>query len=205
MNNVDTMTLGMNLEDRRKKIKLLFDNKIIVDYEYVRIVDEKIKNKLVLDEKNRKKLQKVREIQNTRKKLDIFRLNKSRDVTEIYMYGKDEYYSFFYNTTRHTLSITILHDLIENYTADEIINNTNNELMRYFDLTKEELNPLTLRRIDYFCDYRYRDDLELEIIKNINLKTADYIYPNYRKELEDSADSYIVKYLSFKEKKQGVD
>ena len=54
--------------------------------------------------------------------------------------------------------------------------------MNYFGLTVEELEALTLRRIDYYCDYRYKDDNELKVIKNIMTKVTDNLY-SYNKEI----------------------
>ena len=46
MFNVDTIELGMNLEDRQKEIEtILGRSKVIIDYNYVRTVDNKIKEK----------------------------------------------------------------------------------------------------------------------------------------------------------------
>lgn len=71
----------------------------------------------------------------------------------------------------------------------------------YFGLTEEELEPLTLRRIDYYCDYRFRDEIELEIIKNIIIKTSDQFY-SYKKEIKDEPSKYVVKYLALKKNKE---
>ena len=72
MYNVDTLSLGMNLEERMRVTNYLFDNKNTIDYKYVRTVDKKIRAKLVLDENNRKKLKMLKEQQNMSRKLDIF-------------------------------------------------------------------------------------------------------------------------------------
>ena len=56
---------------------------------------------------------------------------------------------------------------------------------------------MTLRRIDYYCDYRYRDNIELEIIKNIITKIPDQFY-SYKKEITDEPQKYVVKYLALK-------
>ena len=60
MFNVDTMTFGMNLEDRKKETETITGRKVtIIDNNYVITVDAKIKSKLYLDDENRKKLQEV--------------------------------------------------------------------------------------------------------------------------------------------------
>ena len=99
------------------------------------------------------------------------------------------------------LSITLSHYNIEEFTSEEIINNTRDKLVKYFGLEKTELIPLTLRRIDYYCDYRYSDEDELLIIKQLMTKVTDTLY-TYRKEITDTPTTYTVKYLSLKGKTQ---
>ena len=60
MFNVDTIFLGMNFEDRQKEVEMLAGRtKVMTDYEYIKTVNEKIRNKLYLDDDNRRKLKKV--------------------------------------------------------------------------------------------------------------------------------------------------
>ena len=199
MFTVDTMTFGMNLEDRKKEKETITGRKVtIIDNNYVITVDAKIKSKLYLDDENRKKLQEVIEKENIAK-MFLFRFRR-KDLDrkfDIIRYGKDGGYGFYYNETRHTLSVHLQHWLVEDFTAEEIIENTKQKLMMFFGLTKQEINPLTLRRIDYYCDYRYRDNMELEIIKNIITKIPDQFY-SYKKEITDEPQKYVVKYLALK-------
>ena len=200
MFNVDTILLGMNFEDRKKKVEMLAGRtKIITDYVYVKTVNEKIRNKLYLDDDNKKKLKKVIELKQMAKQSHyiLTRKDLSRNL-DIKRFGSDGGYGFYYNETRHTLSIHLQHCLVEDFTAEEIINNTKQELMSYFELTVEELEPLTLRRIDYYCDYRFRDEMELDIIKNIITKITDQFY-TYKKEITDKPSKYVVKYLALKD------
>lgn len=203
MFNVDTIFLGINFEDRQKEVEMLAERtRIMTDYEYVKTVNEKIRNKLYLDDENRKKLKKVIELKQMAKQSHhiLTRKDLSRNL-DIKRFGSDDGYGFYYNETRHTLSIHLQHWLIEDFTAEEIINNTKQELMTYFGLTKEELEPLTLRRIDYYCDYRFRDEMELEIIKNIITKITDQFY-TYKKEITDKPSKYVVKYLALKDENE---
>jgi len=201
MFNVDTMELGMNLEDRQKEIEtILGRKKTITDYNYVKSVDSKIKEKLYIDTENTKKLKMLIDMKNTARKIYPFSTRNEFDIKiDIFRFGKDGGYGFCYNQTRHTLTIKLQHWLIEQFTAEEIIANTEQELMKFFGLTTEEINPLTLRRIDYYCDYKFRDDTELEIIKNIISKLPDQFY-SYRKEITDEPEKYVVKYLALKGK-----
>lgn len=199
MFNVDTIFLGINFEDRQKEVEMLAGRtKVMTDYAYVKTVNEKIRSKLYLDDDNRRKLKKVIELKQMAKKSHYILTRK--DLTrnlDIKRYGSDGGYGFYYNETRHTLSIHLQHWLIEDYTAEEIINNTKQELIDYFGLITEELEPLTLRRIDYYCDYKFRDEMELEIIKNIVTKLTDQFY-KYKKEITDQPSKYVVKYLALK-------
>ena len=201
MFNVDTIELGMNLEDRQKEIEtILGRSKVIIDYNYVRTVDNKIKEKLYIDAENKKKLKMLIDMKNTARIISPISTRDGLDIKiDIFRFGKDGGYGFCYNQTRHTLTIKLQHWLIEEFTAEEIIENTEQELMKFFGLTIEEINPLTLRRIDYYCDYKFRDDAELEIIKNIISKITDQFY-GYRKEITDEPEKYVVKYLALKGK-----
>lgn len=201
MFNVDTITLGMNFEDKTQSYTDLFGNiKERPDYKYIQKVEYKIKARLYLDSNNRNKKQKLLERQKWFKdKFGSYSNIGKQDY--IYWFGQDRSYSFCYNETRHVLSITLSHYNIEEFTAEEIINNTRDKLVKYFGLEKTELIPLTLRRIDYYCDYRYRDEDELLIIKQLMTKVTDTLY-TYRKEITDTPNTYTVKYLSLKGKTQ---
>ena len=201
MFNVDTITLGMNFEDKTQSYTDLFGNiKARLDYKYIQKVEYKIKARLYLDSTNRNKKQKLLERQKWFK--DTFGSYSNIGKQDyIYWFGQDRGYSFCYNETRHVLSITLSHYNIEEFTAEEIINNTRDKLVKYFGLEKTELIPLTLRRIDYYCDYRYSDEDELLIIKQLMTKVTDTLY-TYRKEITDTPTTYTVKYLSLKGKTQ---
>ena len=201
MFNVDTMELGMNLEDRQKEIEtILGRKKIMTDYNYVRTVDSKLRKNLYMDDENIRRLKMLIDMKNTARRISPIYTRNGLDIKiDIYRFGKDGGYSFCYNQTRHTLTITLKHWLIEEFTAEEIIENTEQELIKFFELTKQEINHLTLRRIDYYCDYKFNDDVELEVIKNIITKTTDQFY-GYRKEITDEPKKYVVKYLALKGK-----
>lgn len=201
MFNVDTITLGMNFEDKTQSYTDLFGNiKARLDYKYIQKVEYKIKARLYLDSTNRNKKQKLLERQKWFK--DTFGSYSNIGKQDyIYWFGQDRGYSFCYNETRHVLSITLSHYNIEEFTSEEIINNTRDKLVKYFGLEKTELIPLTLRRIDYYCDYRYSDEDELLIIKQLMTKVTDTLY-TYRKEITDTPTTYTVKYLSLKGKTQ---
>lgn len=197
MFNVDTVTLGMNFEDKTQSYTDLFGNiKLRPDYKYLQKVENKIKARLYLDSNNRKKKQKVLAKQKCLKdKLGSYSNITKQDY--IYWFGQDKGYSFCYNETRHVLSITLAHYNVEEYTAQEIINNTREKLTEYFMLENSELMLLTLRRIDYCCDYKYRDEEELLTIKQIMTRVTDTLY-TYKKEITDTPETYAIKYLGLK-------
>ena len=188
MFNVDTISLGINLNDiSRKSIYIFF--KSVKDY--VLYMDKKFKAKLYLNEENRLKKKYIQSLNNR---------NRQYFITDcIYWFGKDNGYSFCYNETRKALTITLLHYKVEQYTASEIITQTRDKIFTYFELETTELPAITLRRIDYYCDYRYRDNHEYQIIKDIVSKATDTFY-TYNKEITDTDEKYVVKYLAEKEK-----
>lgn len=201
MFNVDTITLGMNFENKTQSyIDLYGDVKKRPDYQYLQKVEKKIKARLYLDSNNRRKKQKLL----SKQKWSNYKWDRYSNITKqdyIYWFGQDKGYSFCYNDTIHVLSITLAHYNIEEYTAKEIINNTRDKLIEYFMLESTELMQLTLRRIDYYCDYRYRDEEELLIIKQIMTRVTEQLY-TYKKEITDTPETYAVKYLALKGKRQ---
>lgn len=201
MFNVDTITLGMNFENKTQSYIDLYGNiKTRPDYKYLQKVEKKIKARLYLDSNNRLKRQKLL----AKKKWLKDKGYGYSNITKhdyIYWFGQDKGYSFCYNETRHVLSITLAHYNIEEYTAKEIINNTRAKLIEYFMLESTELMLLTLRRIDYYCDYRYRDEEELLIIKQIMTRVTEQSY-TYKKEITDTPETYVVKYLALKGNRQ---
>ena len=137
MFNVDTITLGMNFEDKTQSYTDLFGNiKARLDYKYIQKVEYKIKARLYLDSTNRNKKQKLLERQKWFK--DTFGSYSNIGKQDyIYWFGQDRGYSFCYNETRHVLSITLSHYNIEEFTSEEIINNTRDKLVKYFGLEKQ--------------------------------------------------------------------
>lgn len=183
MFNVDTISLGINLYDIGCKIT---SNNTT---QHIYHMDNKIKSKLYLDDENRLKLSKLK---NSRSRYIIY---SSLDC--IYRFGRDNGYSFCYNETRKSLTVTLLHYNVEQYTAEEIIKQSREKVIEYFELEATEFPDLKLRRIDYYCDYRYRDSQEYAIIKSI-IATATTSFYSYSKEIEDTDEKYVVKYLGRK-------
>jgi len=202
MYNVDTITLQMLTKrfniitdiDGRKHRK--------IDREYTDYMTLKLIDKLKLTEENRQN--RVREIRYNRlsnyNKENLSRMTKkSRKKLKVNWYGKSKGYSFNFNETWSSLTITISHSHIETYTADEIIENTRNIIMEYFELEPENLNELTLNRLDVHCDYRYEDDEELAIIKNIlEHKAPDEIYSYKKRQKKNNSNAYIYTYSAIR-------
>lgn len=198
MFNVDTLTIGMNLEDKLKSyINLHGEINMTIDYRYIKKIEKKLKEKLYLDSNNRKML--LQKQQRKKTIIDVMEemnhKNSKKDC--IYWFGQDNGFGFCYNETRHVLSVTLSHYNVEKYTAEEIIGNVTNKVTSYFDINETDILPFTLRRIDYYCDYRYKDETELLAIKQVISKATETVY-SYKREITDKPESYVVKYLSLK-------
>lgn len=187
--NVDTISLGIYLYNIDfVDICSKFDNV----QQYVNLLDSKIRSKLYLDYENSQK--RDRKLQLDR--LHIYHFFYLKE-DQIYWYKSFGLYSFFYNETQKNLTITLRHQLIEQYTAKHIIVGTENAIRQFFNLNVPELPELILKRVDYYNDYKFRDAEELSIIKEIICRAPYSIY-SYEKEIKDTEDEYIVKYLSLK-------
>ena len=188
MHNVDSASFGMSLN------LIHFNGKYRITRKYNRTkyLESKITSKLYLNDFYRTK--KV-------KKLEEFIKHKCRKFYNkedfIFWFGKHGGYSYCYNETLQFLTMTLQHDEIESYTAEEIIENLKKELIDYFELEPKDLKPITLRRIDYYCDFRYQNKYELLIIKYIIKIARDKLY-TYRKEIRDITNAYAVNYISLK-------
>lgn len=92
-------------------------------------------------------------------------------------------------------------DKVENYTAKEIKLSAAKAIIEYFGIEPTELNELKLNRIDVHCDYKFKDNEEYAIIKNILKKAPDKFYTYRKKLVLDNEDGYILKYLAVRKNK----
>ena len=206
-NNIDTITLAMSFRRCKDKSIWTKNRNADLDWRYIGRINYKITSKLYLPNKDRK-------IRNRAVKYRGLSCNVSRPLFNLfhkeekdkkyYWQGNYQGYQFKYNEKWQALLIMLPHDKIENYTAEQILEKTRNVIMKYFELQPDDLNELTLNRIDIYCDYRYKDKEELEIIKNVLDKAPDWLR-NYKKDIEDTTKCYLLKYLSQNKAKPDID
>ena len=115
-----------------------------------------------------------------------------------YWYGKYQNYTFVYNERWNYLMVTVPHFLVEQYTQYQIISQVQNIIMKYFNLKQQEINKIQLNRIDIHNDFKFQDNEELEIIKNILKKAPDNFYTYKKQLLKDDKDGYILVYKSIR-------
>ena len=152
MFNVDTLTLGINLEDKLISYTNLVGNvSMVIDYDFIKKIENKLKQKLYLDNSNREKLRKKQ--QRKKNAIDImYEMNhKNFRKDYIYWYGSDNGYGFCYNDTRHVLSVTLSHYNVENYTSKEILEKYEN-VENNVEENIEKPNIIVIVN-ESFCDY----------------------------------------------------
>ncbi len=176
MHNVDTIALSMNCR------QYITDTKLI-DWKNTSRINKKIKSKLYLKSVDK----------NIRKDS----VNSDKNVKK-YWYGKYKDYSFVYNERWNYLMITVPHFLVEQYTQYQIINNVQNIIMEYFNFKQQEINKIQLNRIDIHNDFKFQDNEELEIIKNILNKASDNFYTYKKQLLKNDSEGYILVYKSIR-------
>ena len=203
MYNTDTLELGINFRDRKKISEdLIGEEKEEIDWEYIRKIDKKIKQKLYLNDRERNKLIKRIEYQKKSSWLKDTTIRVEKGINYypnkndcIFYKGSFNGYNFAYNSSLYTLTIMHENKNIEKYNEIQIIENTKRCICEYFELEEGELEEITLRRIDFHNDYKYKDSLELLVIKYIISIAKDSIY-TYKKEIIEEETKYVVNYIS---------
>lgn len=168
MFNVDTLSLVLNF---RKYIKVIDINKHL-DLKKITPVNEKILSRLYVK----------REV-------------SSSGIPVVKITGNYDGYFFYYNYEWNSLTVTLPHYKVDDFKANEIIDNAKNAVMEYFNLSEDEMVPIQLSRIDIKCDYLCKDD-DIIIIKNIISKIKNS-FRYYQKRVQmDNEQGYVVKYSS---------
>lgn len=197
MFNVDTLSLTMTFR-RYIKIRKL-------DWNYIYRVQSKIMKQLVLyetDKQNREREIRYSKL-NIKNKIVLDRLmkNRKRRILPVYWHGKYDGYIFTYNENWQSLTIMLPNNKVEKYTADEIKSNVIKVILQYFKLEPTELNDLVLNRIDVHCDYKFDNQEQYLIIKNIIKKAPDTFYTYKKRLIKDDQDGYLLKYIAFRKNK----
>lgn len=207
MYNVDTISLGVNFREHKEDSYYIVGGKQKQSCNWNKIleIDKKIQTKLYFDETNKKKLEKECKKIALSKEAKIFYseiTNKRIKKRSIYKKGRHKEYYFTYNTTWNDLTIMVKHKAIEKYTSEEILKNLEEELTLYFGLEREDIKGITLRRIDIKTDYRYKNEEELEIIKNIVQKVKDMVRGCKKEIVQDDKKGYTVRFIAKKQKNE---
>lgn len=184
MFNVDTITLSMNC----RQYEIEKGQCKITDWKNTSRINKKIKSKLWLKSADKSARQDG--------------MGSDNKIRKIYWYGKYRDYTFVYNENWNYLMITVPHFLVEQYAEYQIINKVRNVIMEYFDLQQEEINNIQLNRIDIHNDFKYQNDEELDIIKNILYKATDSFYTYQKQILKDDEDGYILVYKAIRKNKR---
>lgn len=178
MYNVDTLSLVMNFREYKIDCR---GNKIL-NLSKINPVDTKIKAKLKYDDDTNLKMMSGRK--------------------DFGMRGRYDGYNFYYNCEWNSLTITVYHDNVESYTADEIIARVRNSVKRYFNFTEQQMVPIVLQRIDIKNDRLCEPEEEMDIIKNILYKARNS-YRHYNKMIIDNVNGFSARYKSVRNSKSG--
>ena len=198
MHNVDTIDISMSTL-QYKTVKPLYGfNHQEVDWQHTRQVNNKIKRKMWLDKTSKSNIDQINNCVE-------YGLNANQ-VEELYKrikyhltYGNG--YIFCFNEYWNSLSAMLPHFMIEEYDEAEILGELEFAISTCFELEEDEMNELKLNRLDIKCDFKYKNQEEFNIIKNILEKAPDqfYTYKKYIKDIKD--DVYLFTYLAVRKHK----
>ena len=191
MYNIDTLTLCMSCS-RGDKRKNVFTGKYedTLDWEYTARMQQKIIRKMVVYENDIKNMSSV-----------IINPKGKYIKAPVYWHKYYNGYRFTYFENWHSLTVMIPHYKIQKLAAKDIIELVRETIMVLFKITDDDMNSIYLNRIDIKCDYRYADEEEFRIIKNILDKVKDNYYC-YKKEIrQNDPNGYLITFTKDKDNK----
>ena len=168
MFHIDTLSLSMSCKRYMQAQNVFGHKKTVIDWNYAGYMNRKITAKLRLKD----------------------------DYSG--WFGKYNGYSFWYNPKWNYLTIKLAHDEIRPYYSYQIGHNVIQILLQYFELEQDDLNEIKLNRLDIHCDFKYQNEIELKVIKNILSKATDSVYTYRKKILKDDDDGFILVYKATK-------
>ena len=198
MHNVDTIDISMSTL-QYKTVKPLYGfNHQEVDWQHTRQVNNKIKSKMWLDKTSKSNIDQINNCLE-------YGLNANQ-VEELYKrikyhltYGNG--YIFCFNEYWNSLSAMLPHFMVEEYDEAEILGELEFAISTCFNLEDNEMNELRLNRLDIKCDFKYKNQEEFNIIKNILEKAPDQFY-TYKKQIrEDTEKGYLFTYVAVRKQK----
>ena len=185
MYNIDTLTLCMSCS-RGDKRKNVFTGKYedTLDWEYTARMQQKIIRKMVVYENDIKNMSSV-----------IINPKGKYIKAPVYWHKYYNGYRFTYFENWHSLTVMIPHYKIQKLAAKVIVELVRETIMVLFKITDDDMNSIYLNRIDIKCDYRYADEEEFKIIKNIIDKVTDNYYC-YQKEIKQNDEKgYLITFI----------
>ena len=191
MYNIDTLTLGMSCT-RGYKRRNFFTGEYedTLDWEYTARMQQKITNKMVVYEKD---------IQN----MNSVIMNQKGKYVKAPVHWHQYYngYRFNYYENWHSLTVMLPHYKIHKLSATDIVELVRETIMVLFKITDDEMNPIYLNRIDIKCDYRYADEEEFRIIKNLLDKVTDNYYCYKKNIRQNDENGYLITFTKDKDNK----
>ncbi len=179
---IDTFTLCMSCT-RWYKTKNVITGKYYdtIDWSYTARLQQKITSKMFQNEQDKQNVNRV-------VKVSEYKWKKAK----VNWHRKYKGYVFNYYENWHSLTIMVPHYKLENYKATEILKDVTAVIQELFEIATEDLNEILLNRLDIKVDYRYKDDEEYQIIKNILSKVSDKYYSYQKQVKKDDETGYIL-------------
>ena len=179
---IDTFTLCMSCT-RWYKAKNVITGKYedTINWSYTAKLQQKITSKMFQNEQDKQNMNRV-------VKVNEFKWKKAK----VNWHRKYKGYVFNYYENWHSLTIMVPHYKLEDSTAKEIVEDITAVIIELFDLELSDLNEIVLNRLDIKVDFRYADETEYEIIKNVISKVADTYYCYQKNIRQDSEEGYLV-------------
>lgn len=191
MYNIDTLTLGM-LCTRGYKRKNFFTGEYedTLDWGYTARMQQKITNKMVVYEKD---------IQN----MNSVIMNQKGKYVKAPVHWHQYYngYRFDYYENWNSLTVMLPHYKIHKLSATDIVELVKETIMRLFTIADDDMNPIYLNRLDIKCDYRYADEEEFRIIKNLLDKVTDNYYCYKKNIRQNDENGYVITFTKDKDNK----
>lgn len=179
---IDTFTLCMSCT-RWYKVRNVLTEKYqdTIDWSYTAKLQQKITCKMFQSEQDKQNMNKV-------VKVGEFKWKKAK----VNWHRKYKGYVFNYYENWHSLTIMVPHYKLEDSTATEIVEDVTATIQELFEIATEDLNEILLNRLDIKVDYRYKNDEEYQIIKNILSKVSDKYYSYQKQVKQNDEKGYVI-------------
>lgn len=198
MHNVDTIDISMSTL-QYKTVKPLYGfNHQEIDWQHTHFVNQQIKSKMWLDKNSKYNIEQINHY--AEYGLNANQIEELKKKIKYHLtYG--EGYVFCFNEYWNSLTTMLPHFMVEEYDEAEILGELEGAIITCFGLEDNELNEFKLNRLDIKCDFKYKNQEEFNIIKNILEKAPDQFY-TYKKQIrEDDEKGYLFTYVAVRKQK----